>query len=308
MPIKIVYVPPPHLATEAGVKFETYRFYLQCISDCMSNVYTNWKGFATACASSTKTLQGMGKVNEDWIERFLKIAWNTEYLLYVNVGDPDLVRINNQWLPIQSYYAVYSACEALTYAIDGAMAKSHQKTLRKASAFFIGKGLSPWDKAYKGPLGKKKNAHQPVNFPIGMQPPHNLQRSNVDPISMLATCLQAEHSHRVDNLWVSKKQTECWKYVFDPGYTTLLHFLYRLRVKSNYQEVDLFLSEAPDHEIIGFANSIRRICSWTLSYAEIVLMRKCKKKRILDFAKNYLSMNKRADILKERTAEYAVLI
>jgi hypothetical protein len=236
------------------------------------------------------------------------MAWNTEYLISVDVGDPDLVRINNQWLPIQAYYAVYSACEAMTYAVDGAVAQGHQKALRKASAFFVNRALTPWDKAYTGALGKKRNGHTPVNFPAGLQAPHNLQRLNVDPAAMLATCLQAEHAHRVDDTWVSKKETGRWKYDFNPGYTTLLHFLYRLRIKSNYEEVDLFLSQAPEHEIIGFANTIRQVCSWTLTYAEIVLMRKCTKKRILDFANAYLAMNKKAENLEKRTAEYSSVI
>lgn len=308
MPTKSVYVPPKHLSTKAGVKFDTYRFYLQCIKDSLIEAYEDWNYFARACANSTQTLQGLGNHDEDWIERFLKIAWNTEYLLYVDVGDPEIVRINNQWLPIQSYYCIYAACEALAYAIDGSKANSHQKALKKASAFFVNKSLTPWDKAYKGPIGKKHNAHQPVNFPSGTQPPHNLQRSNVDPTSMLATCLRAEHTHRVDTLWGGKKQSGPWKYEFDPGRTTLLHFLYRLRLKANYQEVDLFVSNAPDDEIIGFAESLRTISSWTLSYVEIVLMRKCKKELILKFASNYVSMNKRAEFLIERTEEYVTLI
>jgi len=243
-----------------------------------------------------------------WIDRFVKIAWNTEYLLCMGPDDPELIRISNQWTPVQAYFSVYACSEAVAYAIDGGKADGHRKALRKVTDYFVKNGMSPWDKTFKGPLGKTKNEHEPVNFPDNLTIPHNLSRRNVDPLEMIAKCLKAEHSHRVDDLWKSRKREGVYKYEFDPGYTGLLHFLYRLRIKSNYKEVDLFVAEAPEENIRGFARCMQEFCCWTLLYMEIMLIRKCTKHYLLGLAEKYRSVNPHAKRLKERTDFYRVSI
>ena len=287
---------------DSEIKFETYRFYLQCICDYLREKYTNWKTFGRECFRHTQTLKGMRSFDEHWIERFMKISWNTEYLLSANAGDPELMRINNQWTPIQCYYTVYAACEAVAYALDSQKANGHHKTLRKVSDYFVRSGLSPWDKAFKEARGKKGNEHKPVNFPEHITIPSNLQRRNVVPIQMIAKCLKAEHSHRIDDLW--QRRCGIYKYQFDPGYTSLLHFLYRLRIKSNYKEVDLFVTEAPEENIRSFSRSIGFLTFWTLLYAESIIIRKCRKRYLIGAAEKYLTINQKADRLEKRIDFY----
>ncbi|MCK4817536.1 hypothetical protein KA005_17340 [bacterium] len=288
---------------ETKIKFETYRFYLQCICEYLHQEYDSWTNFGERCLEATKRLREMPCFDDGWIKRFMKIAWNTEYLLSMGSDDPELMRINNQWTPIQSYYTVYACSEALAYVLDGQKADSHHKALRKVTAYFLRSGLSPWNKAFQGARGKTRNGHFPVNFSSQLVIPSNLARHDVTPLQMIAKCLKAEHSHRIDDLWGGRK-SGIYKYRFDPGYTGLLHFLYRLRIKSNYKEVDIFISEAPEENIRSFSRSIESFCFWTLLYMELILIRKCTKRYVISLAEDHPRLNSRADRLQKRVEFY----
>jgi hypothetical protein len=303
-PVRIQIHAPYRPSTETEIKFDTYRYYLQCLCEYLQQEYGSWEDFGRQSISRTQKLQDMGCFDERWIERFMKIAWNTEYLLCMGPDDPELIRISNQWTPVQAYFSVYASSEALAYALDGKKADSHSKALRKVTNYLVQNGMSPWNKAFKGPVGRTKNEHEPVNFPIGLEIPHNLSRWGVHPIEMVARCLKAEHCHRVDDLWGGKKRTGVYKYEFDPGYTGLLHFLYRLRIKSNYKEVDLFVAEAPEENIRGFARCIQEFCYWTLLHMEIMLIRKCTKRYMLRLTDKYLLLNPGAQRLEQRIEFY----
>lgn len=289
----------PTTPTDAERAFETYRFYLVWIQRLLIRDQKKWQTFGDVCLAKTKTLQGMKDVDEAWIRRWLKIAWNTEYLLTVALESTDasLLRISNQWVPIQAYYAIYSASEAAAYAIDGHSADGHAKTLRKMTEHFVKVGLSPWNKAFEGPIGRDGKCHKPVNFPTGLTFPSNLSRHEVDPVAMLGTCLRAEHSNRVREGWHASGRK---KFEFDPGFTGLLHFLYRLRVKSNYRDVEIFVNEAPDESVREFAQAVGFVVFRTLLYEEIILVRRCKKKTILALMDEYILLNPAAGRLQKR--------
>ncbi len=296
--IRTPYVP----TSEIDIKFETYRFYLESFCRQIDIEYRTWENFLEKCLDQSKRLQGFHGFDEAWVKRWMKIAWNTEYLMEESIDDYELVRFNNQWKPIQSYYSVYAACEAAAYVLDGTYADGHHKSLKKVTDYLVKTSLSPWNKAFGGPKGRNANAHYPVNFPPNMTIPHNLQRSNINPIEMIAKCLKVEHKHRIDDSFVKRKGV--WKYSFDPGYTGIMHFLYRLRVKSNYKDVEIFVSEAPEENIKGFSDSLEKIVVFTLTILELILLRRCKKSFVLGLANEYITMNKKAEELKKRVSFY----
>lgn len=300
-------IPEPYrLSSEKEIKFETYRFYLQCTHDFLIEKYGDWRAFGKQCIKQTQRFSAMSAFDNSWIERWMKISWNTEYLMSVGADDPELMRINNQWAPIQCYYCIYACTEAVAYILDNYKADGHQKSLRKVTNYFVRSGLSPWNKTFKGPRGRNGNLQVPINFPPNLIIPNNLQRYGITPIQMIAKCLKAEHSHRIDDLY--NKGTSRYKYQFDPGHTSLLHFIYRLRIKSNYKDVEIFVTEAPEDHIRGFNTSLNVFCFWTLLYMEIILMRKCRKSFIINLAKNYLKLNPKAKKLAQRIKYYEVII
>lgn len=283
---------------DTEIKFETYRYYLECISNYLIQEYNNWQKFGEICIEKTKSIQGFPDFDEKWISRWMKNSWNTEYLLCSDVKDAEFIRISNQWYPIQAYYSIYAASEALSYVIDGNKASGHIKSLRKTTNYFINNNVSPWNFAYSGSIGKTRNNFKPINIPQNVDLPHNLQRRNVTPIEMIAKCLKVEHRHQIEDLFQRKKGQ--YKYNYDCGAMGILHFLYRLRIKSNYKDMDIFVPESNTEGVINFYNSLKRICFWTLLYIEIILCRKCRKAFIMDLANNYLKLNNKAIQIKER--------
>ena len=166
----------------------------------------------------------------------------------------------------------------------------------------MSRNLSPWDKAFQGARGRSRNEHQPVNFPPNTTFPSNLTRVNVEPLEMIGTCLKAEHSNRIDDS--DRNETGQYKHEFNPGYTGIFHFLYRLRLKSNYKDVEIFITEAPESDINDFTSSLYRCCCWSLMLLETILIRKCRKQYLLDLAQKYLDLNSKAEHLKRRVEYY----
>lgn len=140
------------------------------------------------------------------------------------------------------------------------------------------------------------------NFPNLNNLPNNLTCQNVVPHEMIATCLRAEHRHRINENFV--KRRNFFKKDFNPGLTSLLYFFYRLRIKSNYRDIDLFIMDASDTLISEFANSLKEIVFWFLLMSEIYLIRRCKKRNIINSIEDYLSINAQHDLLRTRSEFY----
>jgi len=290
----------------ADFSFETYRYYVQCFVKIINTLYPSDQALIEEISQKTKHLQGFKRYDRNWVARFLKNAWNTEFVLNFHlVDDPELARINNQWLPIQTYYLVYSAGEAVSYLLDGNRAGSHRACLKKLNNFLVNLGVMPWNLMYMGLKGKKSNEHVPKNFPPDIEVPHNLARIGISPIQMICKCLKAEHKNRVNDEFGKVKGK--FKYAFDPGYTSLLNFLYRLRIKSNYEEIDIFLAQAPDGLIMEFGKNMASLGFKTLILFEIITMKKIGKSDFNSIVNEYLALNQNASALQTRRDFYSAL-
>jgi hypothetical protein len=289
--------------------FETYRNYLQRFCQHSKSSHPKWADFAAACKQATASLRPLADVDEAQIKRWLGIAWNTEALLHLakDGEEIDLLRIQNAWLPVQAYYAIYGGAEALSYAVDGQAAGSHGKALRKATAFFIKSSLTPWKLSYHGPLGKDKAQHKQRNFTPGTIPAHNLAGSSASDEAVIARCLKAEHQNRVVEACRKKTKPRRYQHSYDPGDTGVLHFLYRLRLRSNYRGINLFVVNAGDELVRSFTDGLVCVVTRTLSYMEAVLISKCGKDVVLSIAREFLPRNQFAGHLKRRVQHYETL-
>lgn len=187
--------------------------------------------------------------------------------------------------------------------LDGTPPNGHAAAMRSLTAYFIKSGATPWNLGVRGPLGKDRKQAKPINLPPGTRIAHNLETAS-EPLGMLGRCLLSEHKHRVGERWESKTRSGCYKYEFNPGTTGFLHFLYRLRVKANYRDVDIFLAEVADHEVLLFTHSLRTIASTGLTAVEVILMRRLGKRYLMDLAESYLAKNSGAAQLTRRIEEY----
>lgn len=286
------------------IRFQTYRNYLQRFSAHSELLHPTWESLISACSDATRKLKPCYDLDETWIKRFLGIAWNTETLLDHAPTDIEVLRISNAWLPVQAYYAVYTAAEAVAYAIDGAKADGHQKALRKITDLAVKLDVPPWNLAYSGAKGKDGKQHVPRNFPTDIVPGHNLAGLSASNLSIIAKCLKAEHQNRIKEDY---RRTQKRQYQYDPGLTSLLHFLYRLRIRSNYHGIELFIVPENEEAIREFTANLQKIVARTLCYFEVILLRRCSREMLLSFANNFIIRNKQATSLQKRIERYRKL-
>ena len=132
-------------------------------------------------------------------------------------------------------------------------------------------------------------------------PAHNLAGSSASNLSIIATCLKAEHQNRIKEEYRRSKKRQ---YLYDPGLTSLLHFLYRLRIRSNYDGVELFIVSENENAIREFTSNLQKIVARTLCYLEIILLRRCTREMLLSFANDFIDRNKQATSLQNRVEKY----
>jgi hypothetical protein len=291
----------PSSSDEDLLRFETYRNYLHRFASYSRELHPDCESLARACALATRGHRPLLDLDKGWVRRFTSIAWNTESLLAATPVEVDLLRISNAWLPVQAYYAVYSAAEAAAYVIDGTKADGHQKALRKIAEFSTRLGIGPWNLAYTGPKGRDGKQHRPVNFPVGIAPGHNLAGSTSSDVSIIARCLKAEHQNRIKEEY---KRSNKRQYLYDPGQTTLFHFLYRLRVRSNYRGIEPFITQTDEGSIRSFSGSLQTVVRRTLCFLEGILLAKCRRTVVLQMAADFMRSNKRTSWLQERVSVY----
>ena len=283
-------------------RFRTYVNYLNAADSHYRSTYGNLETYYAACEAATRKLQGNRLLDVEYVRKHYKLGWNTEHLLYASRNDDaDVQRLSNHWAPVQAYYSVYCASEATVYALCGQQFGSHSGALNQITDYVAKCNVTPWCWVATGALGKSRRDHRLENFPQNVVVPNNLQRQDVDPNGMLARCLLAEHKNRVDDKW---QRGAGRKYAFDPGDTGLLHFLYRLRVKANYDNVEMFLVDGGASDISAFPILLSRFAMLAMIYLETITMRRIKKRVLVGMAKDYLDRNNDAVMLKRRLDLY----
>ena len=91
--------------------------------------------------------------NENQAQSSLQNAWGTELLLCIGervlISD-ELVRLSNNWSVVQAYYILYHATQAIAAAKGQSRTESHSKTQKQFLTFFAkhGPGMEPWTLAY----------------------------------------------------------------------------------------------------------------------------------------------------------------
>jgi hypothetical protein len=210
-------------------------------------------------------------------------AWGTELLLALNElyakGD-ELVRVSNNWCVVQLYYLLYHATQALVVARGNERPTTHQATQRHFMDFWVKKALSipPWTLGV-GPSGYR-------NVPSGRQirEIHPWSACNADTCWDIAG--MALKTTRRDALYeaINRKRTEkqraarkVWREeekkrqaigrkareeprfrlpILKPAEKkgieaslrdyTFMDYLYRLRIKANYEDGSMFIDGPRD--------------------------------------------------------------
>lgn len=203
-----------------------------------------------------KRLKKSKVANVDSIRKLMINAWNTEYLLAVNqeVAKQSGRAFVLHWAFPQAYYSVFGSLLAHFNAL-GYPQTSHQGVLRHFAQLSV-------DKKLPAPISVHCDGTQDQTTFHGIQPCSSANHFHVN----LANRESVEHQicqflKSTRQMKLSEKKTDFkfvtklgkpkqqlsaadWMVVSDKlGPTTILDLLYRKRIKSNYGEVDSYISE-----------------------------------------------------------------
>lgn len=268
-------------------KFSVYVHYLAAIAGVIQESFRSTREMARAI-SSTRQFQQL-RVNRSYddvaLEKFLRNAWFTEIQARIPRGMPDVIPYANHWLAVQVYYSLYLAMRALfVVALDRRVVESHEAALRTFAAEVGSRpGLFavPWcmlaigdpDVTMPNVKNCPKNDLQAVN-------PLTRPRGS-DQWNLVALFLRTTRQRRLTNAidaWKQKnkrkaiRNSERDSLVAALRPTTLMDALYRLRIRSNYEDADLYLTGgASDEDAKSYFEASSRILKSGLLNFELLI-------------------------------------
>jgi hypothetical protein len=240
----------------------------------------------SAAIRASRTFTGLKlpscSIDASSIRRALRNAWGTELLLASTgrFADDDLIGVANNWAVVQAYYACYHAAQALTLARGQVGPMTHAKLQQHYASFWVTRrvDLPPWS------LGWQSGACR--NLPSGrfVQPIHpwkgcdedtcwnlvaqalrttreELLRERMTPERERRQTANRKNWHQEEERRLSRGQrprkkprlplprlSASDKYRLDSGLrpTTIVDYLYRLRIRSNYEDPTMFTDGPED--------------------------------------------------------------
>jgi len=209
--------------------------------------------------------------NEKIISTRLKNSWSTENVLrsIKDLYDDDQIIFTLQWAFPQAYYSVFMSFCAYLNMINTEL-DNHSKVIKKFGEF-IEQGK------YPDSISFYASGVKPIDF-HNISKSHALSSIHFDPFDEKSvdtqTCQFLKATREID---LNNKKTNMksafktkrnktkkslsrldWEKVSHSlGLTTVLSLLYRKRIKSNYDNIDTFVS--PDIDPIGTFNSLIKV-------------------------------------------------
>lgn len=250
-------------------------------------------------------------INEDTLRKSLSHAWGIELLLYASqeaIDDDTVIRLANNWACIQAYYIFYHSTQALLVAKGHVRPETHEKTQKVFLNLWTERSsmLEPWSLIF-GHDGVRGNlTNEPVD--LGIQNLKHCDSTNC--WSLAAKALKTTREKHLEEAITNKRKDKkrerikAWEEtervcvsagkrqhkrpVFrQPKLTaeekvdvgsrlrpcSLMDYLYRLRIKSNYEDADMF-TEGPwdTKQSAVFYRHLCALASATLFLTELSVM------------------------------------
>jgi len=210
-------------------------------------------------------------INE--IKKWVINGWNTEYLLVISKSQlsGDALKSSLHWAFPQAYYSVYSISMAF-FHIAGITANKHSTVIGKVG-LMMEEGKYPKNMSF---------------FARGI--PKNISFTNIDNMKLpntlyfkpkpeiidaqicqfLGATRKNDLKEKKTSICSSQKKEKRKKHFSVPdwdraakslGITSIFSLLYRKRIKSNYQEIDTFLSNSisPEKLYVSLINIVRAL-------------------------------------------------
>lgn len=247
-------------------------------------------------------------VDHHSIKSALRNAWGTELLLVTTgeIAHDELIGIANNWAVVQAYYASYHAVQALVIARGEPRPQSHPTTQRQYSSFWAARpvDLSPWSLGWQAgqclnlPSNRKvstihawsscndSNCWDLVAMALRTTREDLIEARIKDERDRKRSAARTAWQHEEQTRLAKNKRprpqpqaplprlTQADKITVEESLrpTTVLEYLYRLRIRSNYADATMF-TDGPEtpHESRAVHHALCRITSATLLVHELLV-------------------------------------
>lgn len=270
-------------------------------------------------------------IDEDALKKSLSHAWGIERLLYANqeaASDDIVLRLANNWACIQAYYVFYHATQALMVAKGHKRPDTHAKTQSSFINLWSDRGvdLAPW--TFVRHPGRPPITPAGINVDETI---HNL--FHCDELTAWSLCYKALKTTREDargEAWAKKRKDkqrakrDAWlqeekarlalgkkarkqpefslpiltpeeKIALDTSLRpySVMDYLYRLRIKANYEDADMFV-EGPtgDTDSLKVYTCLCNLASATLFLSELSIIRIWGREKLLSYHQSWHSSRK----------------
>lgn len=281
--------------TLAQFSYKVFYYYLAAFSYYIRNEFPSAKHLVSEIVNARpfNSIQQRGSVTTEQLAKMLRVAWFTELQLYIFQNAPGVVPYANYWFPVQAYYAIYHVLKSYLMACGQIIPQGHTTTLRVIADEIKRRNdlfPRPWKVLC---LGDPDRNTEYVGLPPGtvietslvLTSPGNQGFSFWD---IYGLCLRYTRKVQLEKAYEDWRRSNRKQETFlqeKPGIiknlspTSLFHFLYRLRVHSNYEAADTFLiGSLRDSDAQAFYDAIRHICWSSMLVLEALISRYIGKK------------------------------
>ena len=195
------------------------------------------------------------------VKKWLINGWNTEYLLRINALklEEDALRNSLQWAFPQAYYSVFTICLAF-FKVAGFTELSHNAVMSKVGKL-MAEAKYPLSISFLANGGKER-----IYLNITKNDLPSTIHFNDTPEVIDSQICQFLNSTREMELEEKKQKFKLttkggkrkthyseadWEAVSKSiGFTSVINLLYRKRIKSNYRDIETYLCEELDPDIV----------------------------------------------------------
>ena len=269
-------------------------------------------------------------IDNNQISSSLRNAWGTELLINIGrhfVDEPELVKLSNNWSTVQAYYVLYHSTQAVAVAKGYMRPQSHPRTQKMFHNLWANRNLylEPWTLSYGSDGARNIPSRITIDDTI-----HNWYHCSSDTAWSLAC--KALKTTREDKLTESVKKarenkkkekikilrqeeaerirlgkrpkktpnvrlpqlttTEKLLVHKNESPTTIVDYLYRLRIRTNYIDSSMF-TDGPEneHAPLQVRDDLSIIAGGTLLLAELAVSKIVGHDVFLKWINDWVSAN-----------------
>lgn len=289
------------------IRYQVYLNYLQSLNNFINESCGNYECFGNEIVNQRyfQRIQRNRNINEQDLVKLLRNAWFTEIQLNLPGQHPELINYSNHWAPVQLYYSCFLLSRSFLLASGLNVDPKHTKTLSAIGSIINGRPALFGEPISILCTGNPKNRSECYL---------NLS-SNIDINRSISPLGSSEYTSFYDSYCMFLRTTrkrqleklyESWKknykkkriaprakreYINALHPTSIFDVLYRLRLRSNYSDADMYLLNIENQ--LGaneYFESIRKICWHIFFVLELLVSKYIGKRKLRNIIDVFLSM------------------